>query len=165
MDQTHNGKIAKPEMAAMSGAMSKADREALVKLVRRAERAHKTLAEQRKAEQLADFERQLAAGHKYSDDEVWEEAHAEASRVVAEADTKIAERCRELGIRCSPAVLGMCPGSCCQRGPRASVRARSGSEAPCGQRCDAKTSRERIPFAAEPEPETKKAPGRRRKGK
>src|SRR6516162_9673626 len=58
MDQTHNGKIAKPEMAAMSGAMSKADREALVKLVRRAERAHKTLAEQRKAEQLADFERQ-----------------------------------------------------------------------------------------------------------
>jgi hypothetical protein len=98
MDQTHNGKIAKPEMAAMSGAMSKADREALVKLVRRAERAHKTLAEQRKAEQLADFERQLATIHKYYDDEVWQEAYAEASRVVAEADAKIAERCRELGI-------------------------------------------------------------------
>jgi hypothetical protein len=86
-------------VSAGTDAMSKADRENLLKLVRQAAKLHKTAAEQLKAEQIADFERQLATIHKPKDDALWREIHDEAERSVAEADAKIAASCRERGIR------------------------------------------------------------------
>jgi len=58
-------------------------------------RAH---VEERAAVCMADFESKLAAVYSFDRDDVWREAVAEASKVVAEAAIKIAERCKVLGI-------------------------------------------------------------------
>jgi hypothetical protein len=78
--------------------MSKGERTDLCALVRRREKFEKTAAAQRTAELLADFERQLASIYSYDTDETWRAAHAEAKKVIAEAEVTIAARCRELGI-------------------------------------------------------------------
>src|SRR4051794_21343222 len=90
--------------AAHNGAMSRRDREELAKLVRRREKLAKAGAETRGAELLADFEQQMAAIYQPSDDPVWTEAYKSAHEAVEEAQAKVAERCRELGIqpRCAP---------------------------------------------------------------
>ncbi len=78
--------------------MTRRDREDLARLARLRERVAKTSASQRKAELLADFERQLGAIHSYDDDETWRALKDDAQQAVDEADRRVAERCRELGI-------------------------------------------------------------------
>jgi hypothetical protein len=78
--------------------MSKGERDELAKLVRAREKVAKGAVAERAAELLADFEKQIATIHSYDDQAVWREAHKAADRAVAEADAKVAARCRELGI-------------------------------------------------------------------
>jgi len=58
----------------------------------------KAHADEQEAVCLADFERKLAAVYSWDQDEVWKAAAEEARRVVEDAQTKIADRCVELGI-------------------------------------------------------------------
>jgi hypothetical protein len=58
-------------------------------------RAH---VEERAASLLADFEHSMATEYAWDEDEIWKKAATEAARVVAEAQEKIAERCKQLGI-------------------------------------------------------------------
>lgn len=80
------------------GDMTRRDREDLLKLARLQERVARTSAEQRSAELLADFEQQLSSIYSYDQDAVWRKLAEEAIAAVNEADQRIAERCRELGI-------------------------------------------------------------------
>jgi hypothetical protein len=50
------------------------------------------------AERLAEFEQQMASIYKPSDDPAWADLHAETEKVTKEAQAKINERSRELGI-------------------------------------------------------------------
>jgi hypothetical protein len=77
--------------------MTKAEREELVKLVRRREQVAKTAAKTRAAELLADVEEKLAAIYR-ADDERWQTITRAAEEAVAAADQEIAARCREQGI-------------------------------------------------------------------
>jgi hypothetical protein len=78
--------------------MSRRDREDLAKLVRKREKLAKTKTESVAAERLADFEQQLASKYAPGDDPVWAELHQAADEAVTEADAKLGERCKELGI-------------------------------------------------------------------
>jgi hypothetical protein len=82
----------------VNSAMTKSEREELCKLIRRREKIEKTATEQRSAELLADFERQLASIYKWDQQETWRAAKEAADQAVAEANALIATRCRELGI-------------------------------------------------------------------
>ena len=88
------------EGAAMSSRerMTSRERQELMALVRRREKLAKAQADVRAAELMADFEHQMASVYSWSDDAVWAEAVRAAKEAVAEADAKVAERCRELGI-------------------------------------------------------------------
>jgi hypothetical protein len=50
------------------------------------------------AKLLAAFEETMAARYSFDQDDVWREAHAAADKAVREAQDKIAQRCKELGI-------------------------------------------------------------------
>lgn len=78
--------------------MTRGERETLASLARKRAKLAKMAADERAAVLLADFEQKSAAIYIASDDPVWRELHAQAARVVAEADRNIAARCRELGI-------------------------------------------------------------------
>ena len=78
--------------------MSRRDREDLMKLVRRRKRMAKAAAASRSADLLADFEQQLSAIHSYDQDATWRQLNDESQAFVDEADRRVAERCRELGI-------------------------------------------------------------------
>lgn len=78
--------------------MTKAEREALAKLIRQRERLAKTAAAERSAKLMADFEQQADRHYSYNEDAVWARVMAEAKEAVGEAQQKIAARCRELGI-------------------------------------------------------------------
>ena len=82
----------------MTATMTHREREDLAKLVRQRARLERAGAAQRKAELLADVERQLAAIYTYDDDETWKAAAEAAKAAVEAAQTKVAERCQELGI-------------------------------------------------------------------
>lgn len=86
--------------------MTKAERDELAKLVRRREKLAKSDVDRIAAERLADFEQQMATIYKPADDPVWAELHAAAEVVVAEANRKVLDRCRDLGIpdRASPGI-------------------------------------------------------------
>lgn len=79
-------------------AMTKGERDDLVRLVRQRERLARSAAEERSAVLLAEFEAQISAQHKFDDDEVWERLTKEAQAAVKKADADIAKRCAELGI-------------------------------------------------------------------
>jgi hypothetical protein len=78
----------------MTGKMTKAERDDLVRLVKQREKVAKSAAEQRSAMMLADFEREVAAIHTFDKNEVWRaamEAGVEAAKkaneaIIAEAD-------------------------------------------------------------------------------
>lgn len=53
---------------------------------------------ERSSQLLADFEHSMATIYAWDDDDVWREAATRAAEVVAEAQAKIADRCKELGI-------------------------------------------------------------------
>jgi hypothetical protein len=78
--------------------MTKGERDDLSRLIRQRERVMKAAATQRAAELLADFEREMGAIHHYNNDETWARLHAEAKAMVAEAQTKVEARCKEMGI-------------------------------------------------------------------
>lgn len=78
--------------------LTKAEREALAKLIRQRERLAKTKATERSASLMADFEQQADRIYSYNEDHVWREALGTAKAAVAEAQEKIANRCQELGI-------------------------------------------------------------------
>jgi hypothetical protein len=82
----------------MSALMTRTEREALQRLIRDREKVQKSAAKQRSADILADFENQIAAVYSFDDDAVWAEAAKEAKRIIASAQKRIADRCRELGI-------------------------------------------------------------------
>lgn len=58
-------------------------------------RAH---ADEQAAACMADFEKKLAAVYSFDKDEVWKAATEAAQKVIKESQTKIAKRCKELGI-------------------------------------------------------------------
>lgn len=78
--------------------MTKRERDDLAKLVRQRAKLEKALASQRKAELLAEFERQMAQDYSYDDDATWSAAVEAAEAEVRAAKAKIADRCVELGI-------------------------------------------------------------------
>lgn len=78
--------------------MTKAERSELGQLVRKRERVMKSMAEERAAQLLADFERQAAAIYSFDDDKTWQKAHNEAKSAVEAANLDIAKRCEKLGI-------------------------------------------------------------------
>jgi hypothetical protein len=78
----------------MTGRMTKAERDDLVRLIKQRERVAKSTAEQRSAIMLADFEREISAIHTFDKNEVWRaamDAGVEAAKkaneaIIAEAD-------------------------------------------------------------------------------
>jgi hypothetical protein len=79
-------------------AMTKGEREDLQRLVRQREKVLKSAAKQRSAELIADFENQMGQQYSFDQDAIWEEATEIANREVEKAQTRIAERCAQLGI-------------------------------------------------------------------
>ena len=90
--------VAKPVTAADIRDLTKGEREALAKLIRQRERLAKTKATERSASLMADFEQQADRIYSYNEDKVWAEAVATCKAAVTDAQEKIANRCRELGI-------------------------------------------------------------------
>lgn len=82
----------------MAEAMTRKDRETLITMVKHRERVAKSAATARSAELLAEFEAQLDRRYSYDEDAVWEAATLAAQQFVGEAQARINERCRELGI-------------------------------------------------------------------
>jgi hypothetical protein len=78
--------------------MTSRERSDLMTLVRKRERVALKEVDVRAAELMAEFEHQMASIYDWNDQEVWAEAMAAAKEAAAEADAKVAERCRELGI-------------------------------------------------------------------
>jgi hypothetical protein len=79
-------------------AMTKGERDDLIKLIKQRERVQKAAAEERSKELLADFERHLGTIFKFDCDEVWKVANDAAHAAVDEANEKIRQRSKELGI-------------------------------------------------------------------
>jgi|SRR5262245_17405969 len=78
--------------------MTRADRQALVSLLKRREQVSKAAASARSAELKADAEAKLAAEYSYLDDDVWKEIYGTLAELKREADARVAARCAELGI-------------------------------------------------------------------
>lgn len=78
--------------------MTKSERTELGQLIRKRERVMKSLAVERSAQMLAEFDTQLAAIYSFDDDETWAKAKTEAEKVVEDANDVITKRCEELGI-------------------------------------------------------------------
>jgi hypothetical protein len=74
------------------------ERRELLKLAEYREQLAKANLETRGAVIMADFETKLAAKYKPEDDEVWDRAYREAEKIIAEANVRIMERAREMGI-------------------------------------------------------------------
>jgi hypothetical protein len=85
-------------MATNDTKMTKSERDELLRLIRAREKTLKSVAKQRSAELLADFDSQLAAEYRFDDDAVWEAAAKLAEAEVAKAQERVAARCAELGI-------------------------------------------------------------------
>lgn len=79
-------------------AMTKAERDDLVRLVKQRERVAKTAAEQRSAAMLAEFEAKISAVHSFNSNEVWSAATKAAIDAAKEANEKIAAEAERLGI-------------------------------------------------------------------
>ena len=78
--------------------MTSSERQALLVLLRQRECVAKADAAEYAATLMADFEAKLAAVYQPEDDPVWEKIHEAADKAVAEANARILEVCRELGI-------------------------------------------------------------------
>lgn len=78
--------------------MTKTEKNDLISLSKQRARVAKQMAEHRALDLLARFEEQLATEYAWDDDETWEEAHRLAEEAVNDANERIGERCRELGI-------------------------------------------------------------------
>jgi len=78
--------------------MTKAERADLLSLIKKREKVMKTMAAERSAEMLAEFEAQAAKVYSFNDDAVWRQAAAEAEKAVKAAQSLVEERCSALGI-------------------------------------------------------------------
>ena len=78
--------------------MSKSERVELGQLIRKRERVMKSMATERAAAMLLEFESQCAAIYSFDQDEVWEKAFKAAEKMAEEAKATIAKRCKELGM-------------------------------------------------------------------
>jgi hypothetical protein len=78
--------------------MSKSERVELGQLIRKREKVMKSLASERAAKMLAEFDAQSATLYSFDQDEVWKASTEEAKKVVEEANAVIADRCAKLGI-------------------------------------------------------------------
>jgi hypothetical protein len=92
--------------------MTKADRENLLKIARLRERVTKSGLLEAGAQLLVDLDKQLEATYHFDQDQVWQESLAIATQAAKEAQAKVKERCRELGIpdRFAPSIYR--PGWC-----------------------------------------------------
>jgi hypothetical protein len=82
----------------MNEIMTRADRESLLKIACARERVTKSGLIEAGAKLLADFDQQLEAAYSFDDDKIWKEAAQIALQVAEEAQAKVRERSRELGI-------------------------------------------------------------------
>lgn len=78
--------------------MTKSERSELGQLIRKRERFMKSMAVERSAAMLLEFETQCGAIYSFDEDEVWKKAFDEAKKVAEEAAEIVAKRCEELGI-------------------------------------------------------------------
>jgi hypothetical protein len=78
--------------------MMRDERKQLEQIITGRKKVAKFAVQKRKAELLADVERQLATIYR-SDEEAWSDLSAMAKKAVQEADAELAKRCRELGIQ------------------------------------------------------------------
>ena len=78
--------------------MTKAERADLLSLVKKRERVMKTMAAERSAEMMAEFEAQAAKIYSFNEDAVWERAKTEAQAAVDAAQKAVEEQCNALGI-------------------------------------------------------------------
>lgn len=79
-------------------AMTKAEREDLIRLIKQRERVAKTAAEQRSAAMLAEFECQVSACHAFATNEVWRASVEATQKAAQDAMEKIMAECDKLGI-------------------------------------------------------------------
>lgn len=79
-------------------AMTKGEREDLIRLIKQREKVAKTAAEQRSAAMLAEFEREVSAIHAFATNEVWRAAVEAAQAAAKEAMGKVAAEADRLGI-------------------------------------------------------------------
>ena len=79
-------------------AMTKGEREDLLRLIKQREKVAKTAAEQRSAAMLADFEREVSAVHAFATNEVWRASVEAAQAAAKEAMERIATESDKLGI-------------------------------------------------------------------
>ena len=78
--------------------MTKAERDDLVRLIKRREKLAKTAAEQRSAAMLAEFEQKISAAHDFATNDVWKAATDAAIAAANEANEKIDAESARLGI-------------------------------------------------------------------
>jgi hypothetical protein len=78
--------------------MTRDERKQLEQIITGRKKVAKFAVQKRKAELMADVERQLATIYR-SDEEAWADLAAMAEKAVQEADAELAQRCRELGIQ------------------------------------------------------------------
>ena len=78
--------------------MTSSERQSLLVLLRQRERVAKADAAEYAATLMADFEAKLAAVYAPEDHPIWAQMHEAVDKAVAEANVKIAEVCRELGV-------------------------------------------------------------------
>lgn len=78
--------------------MTRTERTELLSLIRKREKVMKTMASDRSAQMLAEFEAQAAKIYDFNDDEIWKAATEEAMKAAKIAQTGIEKRCKELGI-------------------------------------------------------------------
>ena len=79
-------------------AVTRAEREDILRVARQRERVAKSDVRRRTAELRADFEAKLAAEFSYDQSAIWEAAAEAAKLAVQEADERIAKECERLGI-------------------------------------------------------------------
>lgn len=79
-------------------AMSKGEREDLIRLVKQRERVAKTAAEQRSAAMLAEFEAKVSALHTFATNEVWKAAVDAAIEAAEQCNEKVEAEAARLGI-------------------------------------------------------------------
>lgn len=89
---------APPPPKAKAAKLSRQEAHDIGMLIKERARVLKSHAEEQAAAHLADFETQISKEYKFDQDEVWEKVSREAARVVTEANEKILERCKELGV-------------------------------------------------------------------
>lgn len=78
--------------------MTKAERSDLLALIKKRERVMKTMASERSAQMIAEFESQAAKIYSFNDDATWQKAQQEAEEAVRSAQLLVEEQCKKLGI-------------------------------------------------------------------